>query len=450
MRLDVETALLPGGWASNVRITVVDGLVADVEIGVDGIGGRRRRAAIPGLVNLHSHAFQRSLAGLVETRGTGVDSFWTWREAMYRFLDAMTADDIEAITAFAFMEMLETGFTRVGEFHYVHHDRDGRPFAAIGETSQRVAAAAAETRIALTLLPVLYAHSTFGGVAPDQGQRRFISDLDAFARIVEGAEHAVSALVDANVGLAPHSLRAVMPEELAAVVEMAGDRPIHIHVAEQVKEVEDCIAWSGQRPVAWLLDNAPVDRRWCLIHATHMTGDETEALARSGAVAGFCPLTEASLGDGIANVVEWVGYGGAFGVGTDSNILIGAAEELRQLEYGQRLRRRERNILSGPDHGSTGRFLFDAACRGGAEALGSAPPEIAVGRPADLVILDCDHPTLTGRNGDRILDAWIFAGRGVISDVYRRGRAVVADGRHVGRPAIEGRYRQTLERLLRM
>jgi formiminoglutamate deiminase len=360
----------------------------------------------------------------------------------------MTADDIEAISAFAFMEMLEAGFTRVGEFHYVHHDRDGSPFGAFDEASQRVAAAAAATGIALTLLPVFYAHSTFGGAAPVPGQRRFISGLDRFSRIVEGAGRAAANLPDANIGVAPHSLRAVTPEELAAVVAIAGSRPIHMHVAEQVKEVVDCLSWSGRRPVEWLLDNAPLDPRWCLIHATHMTAEETERLALTGAAAGFCPLTEASLGDGIANVVEWTGYGGAFGIGTDSNILIGAADELRQLEYGQRLKRHERNILTGPDHGSTGRFLFDASGRGGMQALGRTPPAIAVGAPADLVVFDRDHPTLAGRKGDQILDAWIFAGRDMINTVYRRGRRVVEDGRHVERPAIATRYRTTLRRLL--
>ncbi|RZJ24265.1 MAG: formimidoylglutamate deiminase, partial [Brevundimonas sp.] len=341
-------ALLPQGWAGNVRITVAGGTVSTVETGaVQAPGESDLGVALPGLSNVHSHAFQRAMAGLTEARGpTEGDDFWSWRALMYRFLDRGGPEEIEAITALAFAEMLEGGFTRVGEFHYLHNDPDGRTYADRGELAGRIAAAAEGTGIGLTLLPVFYAHAGFGGTPPAHGQRRFINDIDSFATLMDESRRIASALPDAVVGVAPHSLRAVTPEEIAAVVPMAGDGPVHIHAAEQTKEVQDCLDWSGARPVQWLLDNVGLDRRWCLIHATHLTADETTRMAASGAVAGLCPVTEANLGDGVFPAVDFLAQGGAFGVGTDSNVLIDAAGELRALEYSQRLTRRGRAVLA--------------------------------------------------------------------------------------------------------
>ncbi|TIX55909.1 MAG: formimidoylglutamate deiminase, partial [Mesorhizobium sp.] len=288
---------------------------------------------------------------------------------MYRFALSMTPDQVEAVAAQLYVEMLEAGFSRVGEFHYLHHDRDGKPYGNIAEMAERIAAAAAETGIGLTLLPVFYAHSSFGGAAPNEGQRRFINDVQRFGRLLEKGRESVRSLDQAVVGVAPHSLRAATPEELDAVTAMAPDGPIHIHIAEQIKEVEDCIAWSGARPVQFLLDHAKVDRRWCLIHATHMTEAETVRMARSGAIAGLCPITEANLGDGTFAAPLFVEHGGRFGVGSDSNVLIGLPDELRQLEYSQRLTHRARNVLAVAG-GSAGRALFDAALDGGSAALG--------------------------------------------------------------------------------
>ena len=335
-------ALLPQGWAGNVRITVSDGAISAVETdAVQGAGEVDLGVVLPGLSNVHSHAFQRAMGGLTEGRGPSEgDDFWSWRALMYRFLDRGGPDEIEAITALAFAEMLEGGFTRVGEFHYLHNDPDGQRYDDRGELAGRIAAAAADTGIGLTLLPVFYAHAGFGGAEPTHGQRRFINSLDSFAELMDAR------LPDAVVGVAPHSLRAVTPKELAAVVPMAGDGPVHIHAAEQTKEVADCLDWSGARPVQWLLENAELDRRWCLIHATHLTDDETRRLAASGAVAGLCPVTEANLGDGVFPAVEFLAQGGTFGVGTDSNVLIDAAGELRALEYSQRLTRRGRAVLA--------------------------------------------------------------------------------------------------------
>ncbi|TIV31013.1 MAG: formimidoylglutamate deiminase, partial [Mesorhizobium sp.] len=329
-----ERALLPGGWQGNVRIAFEGGRISTVEIGAVARAGEERHAIVlPGMPNLHSHAFQRGMAGLAELRGPSADSFWSWREVMYRFALSMTPDQVEAVAAQLYVEMLEAGFSRVGEFHYLHHDRDGQPYANVAEMAERIAAAAGKSGIGLTLLPVFYAHSAFGGAAPNEGQRRFINDVERFGRLLEKAREAVRPLEQAVVGVAPHSLRAATPDELNSVAAMSPNSPIHIHVAEQVKEVEDCVAWSGKRPVEFLLANAKVDARWCLIHATHMTEAETIAMARTGSIAGLCPITEANLGDGTFAAPLFVEHGGRFGVGSDSNVLIGLPDELRQLEY---------------------------------------------------------------------------------------------------------------------
>lgn len=442
-----ETAMLSEGWARGVRLVVEDGRIAAIAKDVAAEPADTRAAiALPGLPNLHSHAFQRAMAGLTEVRGPEGDSFWTWRELMYRFVERLTPDDVEAIAAQAFAEMLEAGFTRVGEFHYLHHDSAGAAYADPTEMAARIAAAAEATGIGLTLLPVLYAHSGFGGAPPMAGQRRFVNDLDGYARLYEASRAAVRGLPDAVVGLAPHSLRAVTEAELAAMMHLSG--PIHIHVAEQVKEVDDCTAWSGARPVEWLLDRFGVDRRWCLVHATHMMASERQRLAASGAVAGLCPITEANLGDGVFPAAAYLAEGGAFGVGSDSNVRIDAAEELRLLEYGQRLTQRARNVLAPGEGASTGGTLYRGALAGGAQALGVEAAGLALGASADFVTLDTDNSDVAGRTGDAILDAFVFAGGRPVKDVWRAGRQVVADGRHVERTRVAARYRRTVERLL--
>ncbi|MFC7379912.1 formimidoylglutamate deiminase [Brevundimonas sp. GCM10030266] len=442
-------ALLPQGWAGNVRITVADGAVSAVETdAVQAPGEADLGVVLPGLSNVHSHAFQRAMAGLTEERGPNEgDDFWSWRALMYRFLDRGGPEEIEAITALAFAEMLEGGFTRVGEFHYLHNDPDGRAYADRGELAGRIAAAADATGIALTLLPVFYAHAGFGGTPPAHGQRRFINDIDGFAKLMDESRRIASALPDAVVGVAPHSLRAVTPEEIAAVVPMAGDGPVHIHAAEQTKEVDDCLAWSGARPVQWLLDNVGLDRRWCLIHATHLTADETTRMAKSGAVAGLCPVTEANLGDGVFPAVDFFAQGGAYGVGTDSNVLIDAAGELRALEYSQRLTRRGRAVLADKE-ASTGGTLYRRALAGGAQAT-QGTTGIAVGQAADFVSLETDDLAYAGRSDDALLDSLVFAGpKRAIRTVWRRGRVVVENGRHVGRDVLEARYRRALDAVL--
>jgi formiminoglutamate deiminase len=443
-RLWFSSALLPHGWADAVRLTVADGLIAAVEVGAASEGGGERHGpAVPGLPNVHSHTFQRAMAGLTERRGGAAgDDFWTWREQMYRFVDRLDPDGVEAVAALAFAEMLETGFTRVGEFHYLHHDPTGARYANPAELAVRIVAAAAVTGIGLTLLPVFYAHSNFGGLPPTHGQRRFVTDPDEFARLLEASRAALAAHTGSVLGVAPHSLRAVTADELRAVVQLAPPpAPIHIHVAEQTKEVDDCLAWCGRRPVEWLLGEGLLDDRWCLIHATHTTPAELAGVAACGSTVGLCPITEANLGDGVFDARTFLAAGGRFGVGTDSNVLIDAAGELRQLEYAQRLVTRGRNVLATDATPSVGRTLFDAALRGGSHALGVAG--LAVGQPADVVSLDAT-PT-----GDRLLDEWVFARRvAPVASVWCRGRRVVAGGRHVDRDAIDRRYRTALAKCL--
>lgn len=442
-----DEALLPTGWTGRVRITMEGGVIRSVEANSSAQAQDERHAIlVPAMPNLHSHAFQRGMAGLAERRGSDTDSFWSWRDVMYRFALAMTPDQLEAVAAQLYVEMLEAGFSRVGEFHYLHHDRDGQPYANLAEMAERIAAAASETGIGLTLLPVFYAHSGFSGLAPGESQRRFINDTEQFSRLVEKTIKVVEPLDHAVVGVAPHSLRAVTPSELGEIIGLAPGGPIHIHVAEQLKEVEDCVEWCGQRPVEWLLANAPVDDRWCLIHATHMTEGEAIALARSGAIAGLCPITEANLGDGTFMGRLFISHGGKFGVGTDSNVLVGVADELRQLEYSQRLAHRARNVLAGPGQ-SSGRALFDAALAGGGQALGCGSCGIKEGAAADLISFDPSHPTLNGRSGDAILDCWIFAGAAAVDCVWAQGRKLVEGGRHIRRQVVESRFRATMHEL---
>ena len=442
-----ETALLPEGWARHTRLRLVDGRIAATETDVNpSPDEERHQILIPGLANVHSHAFQRAMAGLAERRGPTGDDFWTWREVMYRFLDRLTPDDMQVIASLAYVEMLERGFTRVGEFHYLHHDPSGKPYSDPAAMAQAIAAAAEETRIGLTLLPVFYAHGNFGGARTVPGQRRFLNDIDSFATLFDRCERAISHLPDANIGLAPHSLRAVTPTELAKVVPLARGGPVHIHAAEQVKEVEDCLAWSGARPVEWLLDHAGLNKSWTLIHATHMAENEASRLAGSGAVAGICPVTEANLGDGVFPAGEYLSHNGRFAIGTDSNVHIDAAGELRGLEYAQRLKRRARNLWAATPNQSTGRALFDGALAGGAQSLGQSGSGIRAGAAADLVTLDAEDPTVTGRADDAILDSWIFAGTR-IDCAWRNGQKLVSCGRHKARTVVQDQYRGVVRRL---
>lgn len=449
--IHARRALLPDGWEDDVAITIEDGRIAALATGAPPASSAiSADVLLPAPANLHSHSFQRAMAGLSESRGPdGRDSFWTWRELMYRFLDQLGPDDIEAIAALIFVEMLEAGYASVGEFHYLHHAPGGAPYDNPAELSARIAAAAAEAGIGLTLLPVLYMQGGTDGRSLAGGQLRFGNDMESYQRILEGAEAAAAGTsADARVGVAPHSLRAVSRDALSEVARLRPDAPIHMHIAEQEAEVREVLGAYGATPVQWLLEAEEIGPRWCLIHCTQMTPDETEALARSGAIAGLCPITEANLGDGIFDGARFLEAGGRFGIGSDSNIRITLSEELRLLEYSQRLRDRARAVLASASH-STGRTLFEGAALGGAQAIGRDSGAIRVGGWADLVALDGEALGLEGLQGDTLLDAFIFAGDdGCVSDVWSAGRHVVTDGRHISRSAVEASFRAVMKRLL--
>ncbi len=441
-------ALLPDGWAKDVTLTLAQGQITAVSMQEpEPDADTHVDILLPAPTNLHSHAFQRAMAGLTERRGADkTDSFWSWRQLMFRFLDQLTPEDVQAITAQVQMEMLEAGYAASVEFHYLHHQPGGTPYDDPAEMSARICAAADQTGIGLTLLPVLYQQGGVDGRALGAGQIRFGNDLDQYARILNTAAHLINALPDdAQIGTAPHSLRAVTRDALKHLQSFQG--PIHMHLAEQIAEVDEVKAAYGARPVTWALDHLDIDARWCLIHCTQMTETETRGLALTGAVAGLCPLTESSLGDGIFNGVTWGEAGGKWGIGSDSNILISLKEELRTLEYSQRLITHNRAVMATPEK-STGRVLFEGACQGGAQAAGRDSGAIKVGQWADLMAFGGDATDFIGRSGDNILDTWIFAATdAAVSDVWAAGRHVVQDGAHIARSEILKNYRAAMMRL---
>ncbi|WP_116811440.1 formimidoylglutamate deiminase [Steroidobacter cummioxidans] len=446
--LYTEQLLTTTGWVQSSRLHLDGARIAKIESDVaPKVGDERHQVIVPTMPNLHSHAFQRGMAGLAETRGRSEDNFWSWRDTMYRFASRMSPEHLQAIAAQAYVEMLEAGFGRVGEFHYLHHDIGGRRFGDPAEMVGRIAAAAGETGIALTLLPVFYAHASFGGQTPSEGQARFIHDVESYARLLERCREVVATLPASVVGVAPHSLRAVTPGELAAVVRMLPDAPVHIHIAEQQNEVRDCLAWSGLRPVRWLLDNAAVDSRWCLVHATHVDTGEIEAIARSGATVGLCPVTEANLGDGIFPAADFAAAGGQFGIGTDSNVCISLSGELSLLEYTQRLSLGIRNVIGLEGH-STGMALYRRALSGGGRALGAPQTGLIEGAAADLVSLSRREPAMICRSGDALIDSWLFAtGGGVVDCVWVSGVKQIERGRHRSRDSVRDAYERTMQEL---
>jgi formimidoylglutamate deiminase len=456
MNLIAEHALLPQGWAREVGLTISpDGALAAVTPNARGEAGAERLEGfvIPGLANLHSHAFQRAMAGLTEARTHPTDSFWTWRSLMYGFAGRITPGQMHAIAAWAYIEMLKAGFTAVGEFHYVHHDEAGKPYADPAEMSHRVIAAAREAGIAITHLPVLYMNGGFGGKPPEPGQQRFVHDCESFARLIESLHTQYRSMRDVRLGCAFHSLRAVEPYSLRATLDaqrrLDDGAPIHIHIAEQVREVADCLAWSRRRPVDWLLDHAPVDSHWCLVHATHMESRESRRLAACGAVAGLCPTTEANLGDGIFPASEYLAAAGHFGIGSDSHVNVSAIEELRLLEYGQRLTAQRRAALATDLRPSPGERLFVDAAAGGAQALGIAAGRIEAGARADLVVLDPAHPAFWNKQPGQVLDAWVFAGDArCVRDVMAGGAWRVRGGRHAHEAEAAQRFRHAQAALL--
>jgi formimidoylglutamate deiminase len=450
MKLFAQRAFCQNVWLQNVRINLKDGQIQSVTPNaVAQAGDYQVDTLLPALANLHSHSFQRAMAGMTEYRAQGRESFWTWRSLMYRFLDRLTPEHVQAFAAQTFMEMQSAGYASVGEFHYVHHQTGGQHYANSAELSLRVIEAAKETGIGLTHLPVLYTYGGADGRPLDGGQLRFSNTVDEFSDIVARSNTALTTTYsDTCVGIAPHSLRATSPRDLTETVARHPDCPIHIHIAEQVKEVEEIQATLGARPVEWLLDNAQVDATWCLIHATHMTADETTDMAKSGAVAGLCPITEANLGDGAFNGSDYLAAKGTFGIGSDSNVNISLTEELRTLEYSQRLKHQERNVLVD-GAGSTGHALYTGAAKGGAQAIGRNSGEIQVGALADLVAIDSQDPTLCALSDDQLLDGLVFAAKDtVVTDVWSAGRHQVQNRHHIHADAITGTYKVAIRDLL--
>lgn len=444
-----KQALLPDGWGENVRVTLrgseIETLVCDA---APQSGDTCVDTILPALGNLHSHAFQRAMAGLTEYRNAGRDSFWSWRSLMYRFLDYLTPDDMKAIAAQVYLEMQEAGYASVGEFHYVHHQPGGNTYNNLAETSLGIFEAARETGIGLTHLPVLYTYGGAERAALNGGQLRFGNDPDRFATLLDAAARGMSGLPnDARLGVAPHSLRAVDLVGLTQAQTMRPDDPIHIHIAEQPAEVQQIQDWLGARPVEWLMNNASLDSRWCLIHATHMTEAETVAMATSGAVAGLCPITEANLGDGPFNGPVYLAANGAFGIGSDSNVRISLTEELRMLEYSQRLRNLSRNVLT-EDGSSVGNTLYRGAAIGGARALGRKAGRLQPGALADIVAINSAAASLCAVPQERLLDGLIFvAGDDVVTDLWSAGRHCVREGHHVDGARITTRFQRTMKKL---
>lgn len=450
-----DAALLPSGFAKDVVIDVDAGVIGGVATNAAPGGAKRvGGVALPGMINAHSHAFQRMFAGLAERRGSTADSFWTWREAMYRAAAQLTPECVRAVAAQLYAEMLASGYTSVVEFHYVHHRPDGTPYAPASAMADAIVAAARETGIGLTLVPVLYQTSGFGGRPPNEGQRRFLNSAEALFDLIAGVQ---SSAPEVQVGLALHSLRAVPPAALAEALAFAdtaiAGAPIHIHIAEQTGEVDDCLAWSGRRPVDWLLDEVKVDERWCLVHATHVTPGETERLAGSGAVVALCPSTEGNLGDGLFPLPHFLEVRGRLAIGSDSHVTVDPFEELRWLEYGQRLLARRRSIAASEAVPSPGALLFGAALAGGAQAAGRPVGSLAVGRRADILVVDPDHPALAVPAGDALLDTLVFHSRAreALVRVMAGGAWVAERGEHREGARIGtafGRAAQTLREAL--
>ncbi|KRD74947.1 formimidoylglutamate deiminase [Lysobacter sp. Root983] len=444
--LDATTLWTPAGWRHDTGLRLDDdGRI----LAVDGVAPVADAARlVPGIANLHSHAFQRAMAGMAERQTDPRDSFWTWRETMYRFAAGFSPDTLYAVASQLYVEMLEAGYTTVCEFHYLHHAPDGRRYDDPAAMSRALIAAARDTGIRLTLLPVLYMTGGFDERPLSERQRRFghqVEDyLDLLQRLRGDVGHGL------RVGCSLHSLRAVPPQAMAeTLAALPADSRVHIHIAEQVAEVEDCLAIRKARPVRWLLDHAPVDERWTLVHATHLDEDETQAIARSGATVAICTTTEGNLGDGLFPLRDYLDAGGRWGVGSDSHISVSPIEELRWLEYGQRLITRRRNIAVDAAVPSVGETLMRGVAASAADSTGHAIGSLAVGEYADALVLDAQAPIFAGAQDEDALDRWLFAGnRPAVRETWVGGRRVVADGRHRDRDAVAAAYQRAMRVLL--
>ncbi|MFZ6774167.1 formimidoylglutamate deiminase [Undibacterium sp. SXout7W] len=447
--LFAQHALLPQGWMKNVRLQwdQAGNLTAVTPDTIAVSGETQATWVVPGMSNLHSHAFQRAMAGMTEIAGDSKDSFWTWRDLMYRYALHITPGQIQAIAAQLYAECLRHGYTGVCEFHYLHRDPAGAFYARPEEMAARVIAAAHQTGIGITMLPVLYSYADFGAQPLRDDQRRFSTGVDDILRLVNALESQRD--WQTEIGVAPHSLRAASIAQIQEVLRVLPDRrPVHIHIAEQVREVDACLAATGKRPVELLADSGMLDQRWCLVHATHMNKDEVRAVAASGAVAGICTTTEGNLGDGFFDLPDYIEAGGCIGIGSDSHVSQSPVEELRWLEYGQRLRLQARNVASHQQQRRVGDFLWQAALQGGAQASGRKVGQLSSGYRADMLVLDATHPNLTGLHCDELLNTWIFSGNdNLVRHVYVGGRQVIVDGRHIQQASIQSAYADCMREL---
>lgn len=435
MKLYAERVLLSDGWARNKTLVIENGVIEKIADGRIEGSEVANGPIIPGMVNCHSHAFQRAFAGFSEQGSEGQDSFWTWRQVMYKFLAQLTEENAELIATQLYIEMVKMGYTRVAEFHYLHHQIDGNTYPELAAMAKAIFSAAKSAGIGLTILPVLYQYSGFGGLPPTQGQKRFINSTEQFNQLVSDCFELSKEQSNTNVGIAPHSLRAVDKTALRSVVshvrELDNHAPIHIHIAEQQKEVNDSIAHSGKRPVQWLLDNMNVDKNWCLIHATHIDESERKGMIDAEAIAGICPTTEANLGDGIFPTTEFMAEGGTIAIGSDSHISVNPIEEIRWLEYAQRLIRQQRAVLAKNSQPSVGLHLWQSANVGGAQSTNSNTGELKVGKQADLLVLNEQKVNLFASSDEHLVDSLMFASQtNMIEGVMIDGKWVVKNGAH--------------------
>ncbi|SET21846.1 formimidoylglutamate deiminase [Thalassotalea agarivorans] len=435
MKVFAHRVLLDSAWAKNKTLIIENGEITDIVDGQLDDAIVASGPVVPGLINCHSHAFQRAFAGFSEQGSEGQDSFWTWRKIMYQFLAQISDVEAHIIAKQLYIEMLKAGYTSVAEFHYLHHQQTGEPYPALAQMAKALFDAAQESGIGITMLPVLYQYSGFGEKAPLDGQKRFINTTEQFNQLVTDCYELSKQYNNANVGIAPHSLRATnfaaIEQAVKHVRSLDSKAPIHVHIAEQTQEVDDCIAHSGKRPVQWLCEQLSLDANWCLIHATHITADERKAIIDTGAVAGICPTTEANLGDGVFPTAEFMQEGGTIAIGSDSHISVNAVEEIRWLEYAQRLTRRQRAVLANKAQASVGLNLWQAANRGGALATNKNTGVLAVGKQADLLVLDQQLLGRYAQSDEHLLDSFVFAtGEQAITDVMVNGQWVIRDKKH--------------------
>ncbi|OUR63017.1 formimidoylglutamate deiminase [Colwellia sp. 39_35_sub15_T18] len=463
MKYYVENILLTDGWATNKTLTIKEGIITAITTGKSNDAKVISGTVIPGMINCHSHAFQRAFAGFSEQCSEGQDSFWTWRKVMYKFLAKLTAIDAEVIAKHLYIEMLKMGYTRVAEFHYLHHNIDGSAYSAsttseeanhkgLATMAQAIFSAAKDAGIGLTMLPVLYQYAGFDQQSPNEGQKRFINSTEQFNQLVSECFELSTQFTNTNVGIAPHSLRAVDKQSIEQAVThvraLDSNAPIHIHISEQQQEVSDCLAHYGKRPVQWLLDNISLDKHWCLIHATHINEQEQQGIVKSQAIAGICPTTEANLGDGIFPTTEFLALKGTLAIGSDSHISVNPIEELRWLEYAQRLTKQQRAILASSDTASVGQNLWQKAALGGAQSTSSNTGSLAIGKQADLLVLDENQTRLYANNSQHLLDSVIFASReNMIQDVMVNGHWVVRNGEHAQAQSSADNFTRLLTKL---